>query len=340
MIPLLSFSEIEQDFRDTLLLGNGASMALDPCFSYKSLLQRARDDGLVTEAVQSIFSYLNSSDFELVMRMLRHAFHVNRALSIAETLTDRTYLNLRNALIRTVRAIHLGHAQVLPHIPASYTFLSRYDLALSLNYDLTVYWAMLRGNEVFGGNRFKDCWIHGEFDGDWERFKKPIGVEDSTLIFYPHGNLVLATSLTEGECKLTAEEPFGYLLDTIVRQWEIGDKLPLFVSEGETSQKEAAISRSGYLSTVFHDVMTDIGSSVTVYGWSMGDNDDHILRRVCAKSVSRIAVSVYRADRSDDQLQPDLLAIKAKVARLNASLPVVFFDAESPGCWLKTPVPE
>lgn len=340
MIQVQSFSDIEADFRDTLVLGNGASMALDPCFSYTSLLQRARDDGLITEAIQSIFGYLDSSDFELVMRMLRHAFHVNRALNVEEAVTDQAYHQLRNALIRTVQAIHLDHANVLPHIPAIYTFLSRYALVLSLNYDLTVYWAALRGNEAFGGNRFKDCWIYGEFDGDWERFKKPIGVEESTLIFYPHGNLVLATSLNEGESKIVADEPYVTLLDSIIRKWQEEDKLPLFVSEGETHQKEAAISRSGYLSTVFNDVMTDIGPSVTLYGWSMGDNDQHILRRVCAKSVSHVAVSVYRAGRTDDQLQPDLLAIKTKIARENPSLPVAFFDAESPDCWLNTPVPQ
>jgi hypothetical protein len=182
--------------------------------------------------------------------------------------------------------------------------MSRYDTVLSVNYDLTVYWAMLKGNEAFGGTWFKDCWLHGTFEGDWVRFREPMkGVSGATLVFYPHGNLALTSSLTEGEVKLSVDSGSGSLLDRVILEWAEGDRLPLFVSEGKSSQKEAAISRSGYLSTVYNDVMTQLDETVTIYGWALSEQDDHIVRRVCSPRVKRIAISVYRGGRTDEQLQ-------------------------------------
>lgn len=330
------FNEIAADFSHTLLLGNGASMAIDACFSYGTLLGHARSEGLVTEDVEAVFDHLETSDFELVMRMLRHAYHVNRALGISEDRTQPAYEALRDALIQSVRDTHVEHQNVVPHAEAIHNFMSRYDLVLSLNYDLTVYWAMLRGNEAHGGNRFKDCWVRGTFDGDWNRFQEPMrGMDGSTLVFYPHGNLTLATSLDQGEAKFQLETGDANLLERIIAEWESADYLPLFVSEGESKQKEAAISRSGYLSTVFNDVMTSLGESVTVYGWSMAENDHHILRRVCAPAVSRLAVSVYRGGKTDRQLHPYCLNLKSRIRELNDRVSIRFFDAESDSCWLK-----
>lgn len=335
MFKIYDFDQLPDEFSDTLLLGNGASMAIDPCFSYGSLLGHAHTEGLVTDDVQAVFDHLETSDFELVRRMLRHAYHINQALEISEDRTQPSYETLRDALIQSVRATHVEHQDVVPHVEAMYGFMSRYDLVLSLNYDLTVYWALLRGNEAHGGHRFKDCWVRGSFDGDWTRFQEPMrGMDGSTLVFYPHGNLTLATSIDEGEAKFQVDAGDASLLERIIAEWENGDHLPLFVSEGESKQKEAAISRSGYLSTVYNDVMTGLGKSVTVYGWAMADNDHHILRRVCSPTVRRMAISVYRGGRSDRQLQPHCLRLTGRVRELNDRMPIYFFDAESDGCWL------
>jgi len=192
-----------------------------------------------------VFDYLGTSDFELVMRMLRHAYYVNLALDISEDLTDGACNDLKVTLIEAVRAIHIEHDDSAPHLTQVYKFMSRYNTVLSLNYDLTVYWSMLLGNEEIGGNWFKDCWGGGAFDGDWGRFRQPIGVDGTTLVFYPNGNLILATSLTGGEVKLSVSKPYMRLLGKVISTWEAGEYLPLFVSEGESKQKLAAISRSG-----------------------------------------------------------------------------------------------
>src|SRR5687767_4283457 len=99
MIELKEWQDIADDFQDTLLVGNGGSIALDSCFSYRSLMESARADNAITQDVQAVFDYFKTSDFEHVMRMLWHAFNVNRALGTSDARSRQAYLDLREALI-------------------------------------------------------------------------------------------------------------------------------------------------------------------------------------------------------------------------------------------------
>lgn len=336
MADLLLWEDIADQFTDTLLLGNGASIALDNCFSYRSLLDHAQRQAWITADVQAVFQHFGSTDFELVMRMLWHTFHVNRALGMPEKRTQQAYLDIRQALIHTVRETHIDFQSISHHLDAAQRFMGRYSRVLSLNYDLIVYWAMLEGNTTRGGRWFKDCWVSGDFDGDWGRFADPIDTSDTTLVFYPHGNLVFATHPTGGETKLAVNAAAGSLLERIIAAWEDEDYLPLFVSEGESAQKEASIARNGYLTSVYNDVLVDIGPSVAVYGWGMAENDEHILRRLCGRRVGRMAVSIYRGGRSDADIDLECRRIERKVHQHNPRLRLSFFDSSSTGCWINT----
>ncbi len=53
---------------DTLVLGNGASMAVCPKFGYEPLLEAATNKGFISEDVKKVFDELHTTDFELVMR--------------------------------------------------------------------------------------------------------------------------------------------------------------------------------------------------------------------------------------------------------------------------------
>jgi hypothetical protein len=333
MPDIVAWQAIADRYSDTLLLGNGASISLDACFSYPSLLDKAKTDGAITPDVDAIFEYFRTTDFEQVMRMLWHAFNVNAALGIGETRTQQAYIDLRAALIQTVRGSHVGFGDIRRHLLPIQDFMGRFQKVLSLNYDLTTYWAMLEGNEIRGGNWFKDCWLEGAFEGDWEYLKTPYGVAGTTLVFFPHGNLLFATHPTTGEVKLSVGDNPSSLLDRIIQAWTDENALPMFVSEGESRQKESAIARHSYLSTIYNDVMTDIGPSVAVYGWGMGENDEHILKRVAGRQAERIAVSVLRAGRSEEQLEVHCAEVALKIARHNPRVNVEFYDAESCGCW-------
>jgi hypothetical protein len=213
--------------------------------------------------------------------------------------------------------------------------MGRFKHVFSLNYDLLVYWAMMYGNNVAGGHRFKDCFIGGAFSDDWEDLREPIGVERTTLVFYPHGNLVLATNVSGQEVKLSTGGRTRGLLDHIVMIWQGGSLYPLFVSEGEMKQKELAIMRSAYLRQVYNEALPQVGNGLVIFGWSADPRDDHILRRVALAEPQRVAISYFRGNRSPRQMERACEALQARIEELNDGIKVCFFDSQADGCWLR-----
>lgn len=184
MPKLHDWKDIADDFGDTLVLGNGASVALYEGFRYDSLREAAEERGFITSAVQQVFDHLGTEDFELVLNMLWHAEHVNRALDVEEDITKQAYADVREALVRAVREVHCTYEDVEPYLSAIHNFIGRFQTVLSLNYDLVVYWAMLAGNTEFEASRFKDCFTDGiHLDPNWERLREPFGTSEATLVF-------------------------------------------------------------------------------------------------------------------------------------------------------------
>ncbi|MCK4598311.1 DUF4917 family protein [Candidatus Bipolaricaulota bacterium] len=323
---------LKDGFNDSLILGNGASIAFDKRFAYKSLKERAQERDLISADVQSVFDHLNTADFELVLRMLWHASKINEALAIRERRTTQAYHNVREALIEVIRSIHVPYEEVDCRLVTAATFMSHFSTVISLCYDLLVYWAILKGNED-APNRFKDCFVSGEFQHDWKPLRKPYADSPRvTLVFYPHGNLALAADLSGREFKI-ATTPGAGLLDTVFHCWCAGEAIPLFVSEGTTEQKRAAIRRSPYLSTVCDEVMPDVRESVVVYGWSISDTDDHLLKQVCRSAARRFAVSVdpQRGNLGEFQAMVHR-KLEERLTRNRCEL--MFFDRSSEGCWI------
>ncbi|MGH9877403.1 MAG: DUF4917 family protein [Nitrososphaerales archaeon] len=332
MPNIADWSDIAGDFREGLILGNGASIALHKGFAYQSLLEQARRRQFITRNVESIFNHLHTKDFERVLRMLWHTSRINKALKIKDTRTQKAYKSLRTALVRTVTTIHAAHTRVCDKLPQIAMFMKRFEIVVSLNYDLLVYWAMLWENRRHQ-NRFKDCFVHGEFDSDWEHYREPYGnARRSTLVFYPHGNLALARDQDGREKKLTASA-FSNLLETVTSEWSSGEYTPLFVSEGTSTQKVATINRSHYLKTVHDSVLPKLGKRVAIFGWSLSQSDKHILRAICRGNLAEVAVSVLT---SKPNVEDKCAEIKRKIkdASNSQSVKVVFFEANSQGCWL------
>lgn len=329
-VPILQWADIAEHYNDGLLLGNGASIAVDPRFSYVSLYQAASEGGFLTEPVRQVFErFDNSTDFEYVLRKLWQAKQVNQALEIESAVVDEAYQEVRTALIETVRETHLTHAEALPDLEPIYQYMRRFKTVLSLNYDLIVYWAALRGNDALAGEHmFKDCLIHGALDDDWARLRNPRRVNQTvTLFFYPHGNLVLARNPNDRELKITADG--GRLLDEIIAGWENGRYVPMFVSEGTSVQKREAIGASNYLSEVYFNAIPDIGSTLVIYGWRLGEQEAHLLHQLKRRAPRRVAVSLYPPC---PEHQRDAARIEEQLRLIGVEL-VEFFDSRSQGCW-------
>ncbi len=332
-MKLYDWSAIKKRSWNNLLLGNGASIAIDSRLSYRSLYEQVCNSGKLNGELLTMFDHFETSNFEFIMRLLLEASQVNEALNIEDDKTKKYYFELRDALISTIRDIHPTYPSVEHLLPKIANFLVHFKTVLSLNYDLLVYWSMLVGNEKLKCQWFKDCFVNGEFENDFYYLYFPLPpAKGSTLVFYPHGSLFLATDIYSDEVKLsrTTED---YLLETILSEWQKKDYIPLFVSEGTTTEKFRAITRSGYLNTVYDSALSRVSGSLVIYGWSASEQDNHIFDAIDHNDITDIAISVH-TENPDWESYCD--RIEDRIARSHhiRESNLYFFDSQSEGCWI------
>lgn len=331
-IKIRSWGGLSGENWSSLILGNGASIAIHKEFAYTTLHGIAHKKGLIASTAP-VFAKLGTTDFEHVLLACWYAEHVNAALGAPSTAISAAYEEVRTALIEAVHSVHPVHADIATDLQRVGEFASKFPTVVSLNYDLSLYWAMLVFNAMHG-SWFKDAFHDGEFQTNWEYLRRPHGhAEGTTLVFYPHGNLAVARDYLGDETKLAVGTgAAGDLLDTITRKWASGHYVPVFVSEGTTQQKIAAIRRSRYLTNVYEEVLPALGESLVVYGWSFDERDQHVLNAIAKSQPKQMAVSVFTGQPDGDQQAYCHHVFKA-VARSLSDVSVTFFDTLSPGCW-------
>jgi hypothetical protein len=225
-----------------ILIGNGASRAVSSGFAYQSLFTVAQNppvpNPLSAQAI-SIFTAMNTTNFEQVLSALISAGMVNTILGLDTAPVDLTYHNIRQALIEAVHAIHIPWMDVpsetLQKIRAA---LQEYKFVYSTNYDLLVYWAIMQDS-----TGFVDYFFGSLFDAS----NTEIWSATNTRVLFLHGALHLSRTI-EGTLK-RASGSGGNILNTF------GDPIPgdlnaipLFISEGSSQNKLASIRSNDYLS--------------------------------------------------------------------------------------------
>lgn len=332
-MQLHNWSSIQENYKDNILLGNGASIAIDPRLSYRSLYEQVCEGGRLCDEITAMFERFETTNFEFIMKLLLETSRVNEVLNIEDKKTREYYYEIRDSLISTIRDIHPTYQSAERFLFPIADFLMNFKTVLSLNYDLLVYWSMLTGNEKFECQWFKDCYIEGEFQKDFNWLYNPLPpARSATLVFYPHGNLFLATDINGNEEKLSRTKD-EFLLDTILTRWKEKDYIPLFVSEGHAAEKFRAITRSSYLNTVYDSVLTKIKDSLVIYGWSASEQDEHIFNAIDHKGITNIAVSVHKANPNWEAYCERIEDRLASTRHLRESI-VYFFDSQCEGCWI------
>ncbi len=330
MTNIKQWNEIKSDFSDGLLLGNGASIAIYKKFSYKSLKQHAIEKGLFTDQIKLLFEEFNTEDFELILRLVWHAYLVNNVLEIYSDKTDKAYKEIRDVFIDSVRDIHCSYTEVFNQFAQIYKFSKNFKTICSLNYDLTLYWSIMYEKDTDGSHAFKDCFNAKYFSEDWKEYREPINNQKKcTLVFYPHGNLALARDKIGEEIKINASG--NELLNSIISNWKKGICTPLFVSEGTSKQKIKSIQSSYYLSTVYRDVLFDLGESLVIYGWNIGEHDQHIIKRICTGGTRKFAISVF-PDGNEGAYCNHVTNVIKSICK-DKKTEIVFFNSKSKGCW-------
>ena len=325
-----NWNDIKNKYTDTLLLGNGAGIAIDQSFSYSSLLKHAINKKHLLEEIRGFFYILNTEDFELVLRLIWQANYVNKILRVVDKKSQKVYRDIQNALIKSVREIHPAHDLEKMCLGNIYKFMRQFKTIFSLNYDLISYWAVLYGNKnVNDGHKIKDCFIDKKFGGEyrWQELRKPCYERTVSLILYPHGNLVLYKAINGIEGKIAACYESN-LLETIIQKWRTENYTPLFVSEGSADQKEQSIKNSYYLSTVFEEVLPEEKESLVIYGWGICENDEHILNKLSKSKIKKVAISVYNDDQEYCRMARNKISSFCPTVK-----DIEFFHSNSSGCW-------
>ncbi|WP_157091975.1 DUF4917 family protein, partial [Proteus myxofaciens] len=170
-------------------------------------------------------------------------------------------------------------------------FIKQFNTIFSLNYDIMLYWTIMQVNDNHPYPLFKDCFTHRYFNEDFEDFREYRG-NTSSLVFYPHGNLILAKDENDEELKLTINNS-NNLIDQISNNWNDNNYSPLFVSEGTSEDKLKTIRSSNYLTRIYHEAIPTINDSLLILGWSMGTHDEHILKQIPFNKIRHLGIVVY-----------------------------------------------
>jgi len=354
MTKVISFADAiahsEKYKKRHLLLGNGFSIGCRAdIFHYASLYSKA--DFSAAPEVESVFKAYDTQDFEVVIRALESAakilsLYVPQSEAGKAKMLEHAAL-LKEILVTTVSGNH-------PNLPSEIrddefwacrkflrNFLSgeKKGHVFTLNYDLLLYWSVMHDdnpfedvpdlskNDSFGNDE-------DEPDADYVVWQGETAAH-SANIHYLHGALHLFDAGSELQ-KYTWVRKGDPLVDQS-REALAQNKFPLFVAEGTSRQKKAKIRHNAYLYQCFK-VLTanaNIGTHCFfVFGHSLADNDDHILRRLGKGSFKTLYVSLYGDPNGD--------ANKNIIARANAlaamrherkPLEVIFFDAASANVW-------
>lgn len=336
--PLMSFDEVltsAGDGRKLLLLGNGFSRAcFDDIFSYASLLESSDFSGLSPSA-RSAFKVLNTTDFETVMRSLDAAAkllrHYAPKLQATAKRMERDSRGLKDLLVGTLAAKHPDRPDVVTaeRYKACKDFLSHFDAIYTLNYDLLLYWALMR-TEIEPLIKCDDGFRTPETGKEdyvtWEPFERY-----DQNIHYLHGGLHLFD--TGDEIQKFTWINTGKRLIHQVRDAMASGKYPLFVAEGETRQKISRIRHSDYLDKALRSFAAT-SSPLIIYGWSLGDSDGHIVRRIRRGKMPSVFISIFGEPNAPHNREIMLRGRNLTQGRsARHPLDVHFFDAASARVW-------
>jgi len=333
-----------------LLLGNGFSIACRPTiFTYGSLFEQA--DFSAVPRLPAVFESVGTTDFEHIIRMLEDAslvvpIYSGKAVEVAKQMGADAE-SLKDILIQTVASNH-------PNIPneitdeqfrACRTFLSHFlgeankgGKVYTLNYDLLLYWTLMHDESQFEGRinleRNDGFGRDEDTEPEYVNWMGESGAR-TQRVHYLHGALHLFDAGAELQ-KYTWVNTGKPLLEQ-AREAMSANKFPLFVAEGKSNHKLSKIKHSAYLHhsyKSFSSQMEQRNDALFIFGHSLADNDQHILKKVARGTIAQVYVGLYGDPDGEGNKQIRNAATDLAHRRdKQATLDVDFFDAASAHVW-------
>ena len=269
-----------------LLLGNGFSMSYDSgIFSYNALhdfIQNFQDPDLKT-----ILGVIETKNFEVIMHHLDTCAAVVDAFDGTPTLRRRienASAKLKRSLLSAVQKLHPEHVFTVPQAQSEAcaaflkTFLGTGGNLYSTNYDLLLYWVLMRNEDLPHVDGFGPQLENPDdppedrvwSDLRWGKYR------DEQNVFYLHGALPF---FDDGVAVVKEQySEHNYLLQNISARMEKGE-YPIFVTAGDGRQKLTHIMHNRYLANCYESLCT-IGGSLVTFGFNFGEYDEHIIEAV------------------------------------------------------------
>jgi len=302
-----------------LLLGNGFSMAFDSeIFSYNALSQFIEANG--DPIVSKIFERLNTINFELLMHQFDNFCEIADIFCEDKTLVPKIKAvteQLKTSLIEAVKELHPEHVFKISDDKSNscmkfiQEYLSNDGLVFSTNYDLLLYWVLMKNgvqNTIDGfGRHLETDLTSGEYipaeefvysELKWGKYKNEM------TVFHLHGTLSIFD--TGNDIIKVQYSNSNYLLDNVKDRIN-NNEYPIFITAGDGQEKLNQIMHNKYL-TYCYDKLCAIQGSLVTFGFNFGECDHHIIEAInkAAKMGQRTRdklLSVYIGVYSDENLK-------------------------------------
>lgn len=323
-----------------LLLGNGFSIAYDSeIFSYNALHDFL--SGMDDDELSKILRVIDTKNFEVIMQQLdtlSSLIDVFGGDKKMKNKIDFAIEKLKSGLLQAVQDLHPEHVFMVPENESKACakflniFLGRGGKIFSTNYDLLLYWVLMRNDTVAHVDGFGreptnfELNIDNE-DLEWSDLFWGINRE-SQNVFYLHGALPFFD--TGSEILKEEYEKNTYLLNKVSDRMERGE-YPIFVTAGNGDDKLSHIMHNHYLSNCY-DNLSEITGTLVTFGFNFGQYDDHIIEAInrAAKKnrnefpkLNSIYIGVYT---ETDRKHIEQIAVKFQTK-------VKIFDARMVNLW-------
>lgn len=329
----------KNDRKKHLIMGNGFSMAYDPkIFSYNALYDFI--EKLDDPVLSVLFKAINTKNFELVMRQLDNFIEVTKALGSEELLVKLIHAHklLQKSLIDAITDLHPEHVFNVDEAKSisCYTYLQDYlsnqGKVFSTNYDLLLYWVLMRNEakmaiDGFGRELLNPDEVQKGAEQEWSDllWGKHKGEQS---VYYVHGTLPIFDNGIDIEKEVYRDHEY---LMTNIRKRLAKKEYPIFVTAGNGKEKLNHIMHNKYL-TFCYEQLSQIQGSLVSFGFNFGEYDEHIIEAINkaakygAKSGEKLH-SIYIGVYS----QEDLEHVKKIVHKFKCKVNV--YDSKTAKIW-------
>jgi hypothetical protein len=237
--------------------------------------------------LEKLFGVIKTKNFEQIMRQLDSFIDIAKAFDAETKLVKKlkkAHKALQKSLIDAISELHPEHVFEIKRkkSQACFNFLSQYlnknGNIFSTNYDLLLYWVLMRNNPAVSTDGFGKVLLNPEGikrgeEQEWsdELYWGNNKAKQNT--FYVHGALPFFD--TNIEIQKEQYDTDHYLLENIQDRMS-RHEYPIFVTAGDGDDKLAHIMHNKYL-TFCYDNLCSINGSLVAFGFNFGEYDEHII---------------------------------------------------------------